>query len=316
MKYLILGSNGQTASYLIEKLISNGHTVVGVSRKTNHIFHPQFSHLHLDLRNFNQVEQLLNSENPDIVVNLASLSSVMACEKDPETSNLINYLMVVKVVEEIVRYNNQHGLNVSMIHCSSSEMYSGHGSIEVSERLDLNPLSTYGKHKALAHTYLATKRDQGLLMVSNAILFNHESPRRPITFVSQKIVQTARAISENKETLLKLGNVNIRRDWGYAKDYAEALNLMSTSKANSDYVVASGELHSIYEFVQHAFNYYNLELSEQTLQTDSLLIRKYENDGVWGNTNKIGSELGWKAQTNFSDLVRLMCEGETASSKN
>lgn len=308
MKYLILGSNGQTASYLIEKLLSDGHTVVGVSRKTNHFFHSQFSHLVLDLRNFDQIELLLDSENPDIVVNLASLSSVMACEKDPETSNLINYLMVVKVAEEIMRYNNQHGSNVSMIHSSSSEMYSGHGSIEVSEGLNLNPLSTYGKHKALAHTYLGTKRTEGLLVVSNAILFNHESPRRPVTFVSQKIVQTARAISQHNETMLKLGNVNIRRDWGYAKDYAEALSLMSTSRANSDFVIASGELHSIYEFVEHAFNYYNIELNELTLQTDSLLIRQNENDGVWGNTNKIKSELGWAAQTSFSRLVEIMCE--------
>lgn len=307
MRYLVLGANGQTASYLIERLLEDEHTVIGVSRTINPHGDKRVLNLILDLRNIQKLQGLLQDTQPDVVVNLASKSSVVACEIDPEDSNQINYLMVLRLIDEIIRYNNEFRKDIGLIHCSSSEMYSGHGAFEVFEHSQLNPTSVYGRHKALAHDYLISMRDKGLLRGSSAILFNHESPRRPKTFVSQKIVSGAKDISIGKIEFLTLGNVLIQRDWGYAKDYANAIRLISASNTLQDFVIASGKLHTILDFVERAFSFYGIKVNDTTLKLDQSLFRNRDNDALFGNPISIHNELGWSPTVNFEELVDLMC---------
>lgn len=315
MKILILGGSGQTGSYLCDLYTSSGSEVYNASRNASP--HPQnqakFYKIEVD-KKF-EIRQLLIELNPDLVVNLLSLSSVYECERNPEISLEINTNFVEKCLVAISEVQEIIGSRIEFIQASSSEMYSGNlaGTV-INEESELNPVTTYGKHKAMAHEKVMEYNSK-CGGARAAILFNHESPRRPPKFVSKKIINGILDIKFGQIETLELGNIGARRDWGYAADYAAGIEILGSQSEHPALVFASGELHSVEAFLIQAAKTIGVANIMDKVTINQDLVRKVENDGLIGDSTK-AKNLGWRHTQNFYSLIDLMASEELADRKN
>ena len=314
MLVAVFGAGGQTGYYLCRDLLKSGYSVIGVVRNNTPKLFPSFKgykQFEIDLSERIDFQRSFLGQKPNILVNLAGLSSVLDCESKPELSYRLNYELVRDLLFFVDTLNQKNGNDTFFFQASSSEMYSANSTLRVvDESTPLSPYSTYGSHKALAHQLVQQVRIGTEAKVSNLILFNHESPRRPANFVSRKITKSAYEISLGISDRLELGNVNTKRDWGHAEDYAQILKRLIDSKHTGDFVLATGILHSINDFVQIAFNHFNLQPTSKYVTISKNLTRLNEHSGLIGDTSKVRGLIGELNLRSFEDTIIDMCQHE------
>jgi len=323
-KALITGITGQDGSYLAEFLIAKGYEVHGVIRRsssfnTGRIMpiyqdpHEEDARMFLhygDLTDGSSVEKIVNQVLPDEVYNLAAQSHVRVSFDIPLYSIDTLGLGTLRLLEAI---RNVHGHRpVRYYQASSSEMYGKVQGVPQNEQTPFYPRSPYGCGKVMAYWLTVNYREAYRLHASNGILFNHESPRRGETFVTRKITRGLAQILAKKTDKLFLGNLEAKRDWGYAKDYVEAMWLMLQQEEPEDFVIATGETHSVRTFLDEAFGLVNLDWKKH-VEIDPRYYRPTEVDLLQGDASKARRLLGWRARTSFKELVRLMVEADLAA---
>jgi GDPmannose 4,6-dehydratase len=316
---LITGITGQDGSYLAELLLSKGYEVHGIIRRASTFntgrLDPIYSDPHAgktrlflhygDLSDASGLSRLLNEIKPQEIYNLAAQSHVRVSFDSPEYTADITATGAVRLLESI----RQIGLNVRFYQASSSEMYGMVQEIPQRETTPFYPRSPYGCAKVYAYWITVNYRESYGLHASNGILFNHESPRRGETFVTRKITRALAHIQAGLQDKLYLGNLEAKRDWGYAKEYVEVMWLMLQQEKPDDYVVATNETHSIREFLDVAFGHAGLDWKKH-VEIDSRYYRPAEVDLLIGDYSKAKRQLGWEPKTKFSDLVKLMVDAD------
>ena len=319
-KALITGITGQDGSYLSELLLEKGYEVHGIIRRsssfnTGRIIH-LFKDIHEtdnryflhygDLTDGSRLEQLVERIAPDEVYNLAAQSHVRISFDEPIYTANVVALGMLRLLEAIrTVFGNSH---VRFYQASSSEMY-GLAAAPQSERTPFYPRSPYACAKAYAYYQVINYREGYKLHASNGVLFNHESPRRGETFVTRKITRGLARILAGKDKKLYLGNLDAKRDWGYAKDYVEAMWLMLQQDTPDDYVIATGESWSVRDFLHEAATLVGIEWQD-FVEIDKRYFRPTEVDLLVGDATKAREKLGWKPKVSFSELVRLMMKAD------
>lgn len=311
---LITGVSGQTGSYLAEFLLNKGYRVIGMKRRTSlintdridHIFtHPNFKLVYGNMSDASSLWKLLKDNPVDEIYNLAAQSHVrVSFEVPEETLDVVGMgtLRLLNAYKELCP-------NARFYQASSSEMFGDNPEVPQNESTRMTPASPYAAAKLFAHNVVRNYRIGYGLHASCGILFNHESPRRGETFVTRKISLGAAKIKLGLQDKLLLGNIDAKRDWGHAKDYVEAMWLMLQQEKPDDYVVATGETHSVREFLEETFKLANLSV-EKHLVIDERLYRPHEVPILLGNSTKAKTVLGWKPKTTFKDLVKEMYESD------
>ena len=314
-KALITGITGQDGSYLAELLLEKGYEVYGIIRRSSnfntqrieHIFkdlHENENKLHLlygDLSDASSIGAIMRKTMPDEVYNLAAQSLVKVSFEIPEYTAEITALGSLRILEAI----RQFCPKAKYYQASSSEMYGKVKETPQSEKTPFHPRSPYGVSKVFSYWITKNYRESYGLFACNGILFNHESPRRGETFVTKKITKAIAKIKAGKQKKLYLGNLDAKRDWGYAKDYVEAMWLMLQTKKPEDYVIATGETHSVKEFLEEAFNLVGLDWKNY-VEIDQRYFRPAEVDLLIGNPQKAKENLKWESTTKFKELVKIM----------
>ena len=309
MKALITGITGQDGSYLAELLLNKGYEVHGIIRRSSsfntgridHIF-PQLYLHYGDLTS--DLTGIINDINPNEVYNLGAQSHVRTSFDIPEFTADVNALGTLRLLDAI------KGKGIKFYQASSSELYGGVYAEAQSETTPFYPRSPYAVSKLFAFWAVKNYREAYGMHASNGILFNHESPRRGPTFVTQKIVKAACSIFKGTQDKLYLGNLDSKRDWGYAKDYVEAMWLMLQQEKPDDYVIATGEQHSVREFLDLAFARLDLDWHKYVV-IDPRLFRPTEVDSLLGDPSKAMKVLGWNpSNTNLNGLVEIMIQAE------
>jgi GDPmannose 4,6-dehydratase len=320
-KALITGITGQDGSYLAELLLGKGYEVHGIIRRASSFNTGRIDHLYTDphlngVRFFLHYGDISDSTNlikllyrvqPDEVYHLAAQSHVRVSFDIPEYTGDVTGLGTVRILEAI----RETGLKAKFYQASSSEMYGKVSESPQSETTPFYPRSPYAAAKVYAYWSTVNYRESYGLFACNGILFNHESPRRGETFVTRKITRAAARIKAGLQDKLYLGNLAAQRDWGYAKEYVEAMWLMLQQDQPDDYVVATGETHSVEEFLAEAFALSGLDWRAH-VEIDPKYYRPTEVDLLVGDAGKARTMLGWKATTKFKELVRLMVEADTS----
>ncbi|MFT5564747.1 MAG: GDPmannose 4,6-dehydratase [Myxococcota bacterium] len=317
---LITGITGQDGSHLADLLIKKGYEVHGIIRRASsfntgrieHIYqdpHDEDVRLHLhhgDLTDGSQVAHLLREVRPDEVYNLAAQSHVAVSFMQPEYTGDVDGLGVVRILETI----RDNGIDTRFYQAGTSEMF-GDAPAPQSLETGFRPRSPYAAAKVYAHWMVRNYREAYGMYASNGILFNHEGERRGPTFVTRKITRAVAAIVAGRQDALYLGNLDALRDWGYAPDYVEAMWKILQQDTPSDYVVATGETHSVREFVATAFAHVGLDWTEFT-HIDPAYYRPTEVDHLCGDAEESYERLDWRPTTRFSRLVELMVEHDLA----
>jgi GDPmannose 4,6-dehydratase len=320
-KALITGISGQDGSYLAELLLEKGYEVHGIIRRSSSFNTDRIDHLYRDpheegvklfthygdLADSVSLTKLLYELQPDEIYHLGSQSHVRVSFDIPEYTFDITGAGTLRVLEAI----REAGVKARFYQASSSEMF-GAASPPQSERTPFHPRSPYAVSKVAAFWATVNYREAYGVFASNGILFNHESPRRGETFVTRKVTRAVARIRAGLQDKLYLGNLDARRDWGYAPDYVEAMWLMLQADRPGDYVIATGEAHTVREFVEAAFQQVGLEW-EQFVEIDPRYFRPAEVDMLLGDPTKAADELGWEAKVSFDELVRLMVEADVAA---
>ena len=311
---LITGVTGQDGSYLAEFLLEQVYKVVGMVRRTStlkferiHHIQDQIEIVQGDLLDQMSLIGLLQEYEPDEVYNLAAQSFVPTSFTQPVLTGEFTALGVTRVLEAI-RYVDP---KIRFYQASSSEMFGKVMEVPQRESTPLYPRSPYGVAKVYGHWITINYRESYNLFGCSGILFNHESPRRGLEFVTHKITNAAAKIKLGLASELRLGNLEARRDWGYARDYVRAMWLMLQHDAPDDYVVATGETHSVEEFVNETFAYLDLDWKEFVVQ-DERYYRPAEVDLLVGDPSKAGRVLGWEPSVDFRGLVHLMVDADLA----
>jgi GDPmannose 4,6-dehydratase len=309
---LICGISGQDGTYLTELLLGKGYEVVGTSRDADRAdFHNLGSRgirdrvrvVSMNLTDFRSVLQILDQVRPDEIYNLAGQSSVsLSFEQPIDTFNSITVAALNLL--EAVRFA---GRAVRLYNACSSECFGDTGDAAADETTPFRPSSPYATGRAAAFWAVANYREAYGLHACSGILFNHESPLRPERFVTRKIVSAARRIAQGSKERLSLGTLSIVRDWGWAPEYVDAMWRMLQQDAPRDYVVATGEAHSLEEFVAEAFRALGLDWRPH-VDIDKSLTRPTDPHAVRGNPRRIAADLGWQAQTRMPALVRKLIE--------
>ncbi len=326
MRALITGITGQDGSYLAEWLLEQGAEVHGVVRRAStfttlridHLYEdPQVRgkklHLHYgDLSDPVQISGLIGEVQPDHVYNLGAQSHVRVAFDIPEYTGNITGLGTARLLEAL-RKSGRAG-SVRYYQASSAEIFGVPSETPQTERTPLRPASPSGCAKAYAHLLTETYRDAYGLHASNGILFNHESPRRGPTFVTRKITRAAARIKLGLQDALYLGDLDARRDWGHAADYVRAMWLMLAQDSPGDYVIATGETHSVRDFCREAFGLLDLDYKEH-VRHDPRYKRPREIAELRGDATKARRELGWEPRVRFRELVRLMVDHDLAEAK-
>jgi len=311
----ITGITGQDGSYLAELLLDKGYNVAGLIRRSSTIKKERIDNLHNcyssrfnlyygDLADSNVLNKLISKLKPDEVYNLAAQSHVRISWEIPEYTSDITGLGSLRLLEAIK--NNYP--KAKYYQASSSEMF-GASSPPQNENTKFYPRSPYGCAKLFSYWITKNYRESFNLFTCNGILFNHESPRRGENFVTRKITINAARIKLGLQDKLYLGNLDAKRDWGYAPDYVKAMWMMMQANKPADYVVATGETHSVKDFVKEVFAYHNLNW-EKYVEIDQRFLRPAEVDTLLGDYSKINFDLGWKPQTSFKELVKIMSEAD------
>jgi GDPmannose 4,6-dehydratase len=315
---LITGVTGQDGAYLTEFLLGKGYEVHGLLRRASlfntdridHLYHDQHLPgvnltLHYgDLSDGTALRRVLEKVQPDEVYNLAAQSHVKVSFEVPEYTADVVAMGTLRLLDALRDHAAHGGAAVRCYQAGSSEMY-GSAPAPQSERTPFQPRSPYAVSKAAAHWYAVNYREAYGLFICNGILFNHESPRRGETFVTRKVTRAAARIKEGLQEKLYLGNLDARRDWGFAGDYVEAMWLMLQQSKPDDYVVATGETHSVRELVERAFAELGLDWRSH-VEIDQRYLRPTEVDVLQGDAAKARETLGWRAQVSFDALVKMM----------
>lgn len=321
-KALITGITGQDGSYLAELLLAKGYEVHGIIRRASTFNTSRINNLYEDphingVRLFLHYGDIADSTNlikllyriqPDEVYHLAAQSHVRVSFDIPEYTGDVTGLGTVRLLEAI----REVGLKTRFYQAGSSEMYGLVQQVPQSETTPFYPRSPYGAAKLYAHWITVNYRESYGLFACNGILFNHESPRRGETFVTRKITRAVAQIKAGLQDKLYLGNLEAKRDWGYAKEYVEAMWLMLQQPEPDDYVIATGETHSVRDFLDEAFSHAKLDWKKY-VEYDARYERPAEVELLIGDASKARLKLGWVPQTTFHDLVHLMVDEEIAA---
>ena len=316
---LITGITGQDGSYLAELLLSKDYEVHGIIRRSSSFSTGRIDHLYRDphdrdvrlflhygdLSDSSSLISTVNNVRPDEIYNLGAQSHVMVSFEMPEFTADTAGMGTLRLVEAL----RHADWPVKFYQAGSSEMFGKVAESPQSERTPFYPRSPYAVSKVFAHWMTVQYREAYGLFAVNGILFNHESPRRGGTFVTRKITRGIAAILAGREQKLFLGNLDARRDWGYAPEYVEAMWRMLQADEPNDYVIATGEMHSVREFVEAAFSEAGLDWTAH-VEIDARYFRPTEVDELCGDASKASAELGWRSTTGFQDLVRIMVEAD------
>jgi GDPmannose 4,6-dehydratase len=318
---LITGVTGQDGSYLAELLLQKGYEVHGIKRRSSSFntervdniyvdLHEQCSRFFLhfaDLSDSSSLSRLLYEIRPEEVYNLAAQSHVRVSYDIPEYTCDVTATGALRLLESI----RQTGVKTRFYQASSSEMF-GSTPPPQSETSAFHPRSPYACAKLFGHSITVNYRESYEMFAVSGILFNHESPRRGETFVTRKIARAAAHIKHGLQPKLYLGNLDARRDWGYAPEYVEAMWMMLQQDAPNDYVIGTGETHSVREFVEEAFGHAGLDWREY-VEIDPRYFRPAEVDALRADAEAAHRDLGWRHRTGFKALVRLMVDAELES---
>jgi GDPmannose 4,6-dehydratase len=320
-KALITGITGQDGSYLAEFLLAKGYEVHGIIRRASTFNTGRIDHLYKDphingVRLFLHYGDIADSTNlikllyriqPDEVYHLAAQSHVRVSYDIPEYTGDVTGLSTIRILEAI----RETGVKARFYQASSSEMFGKVHEVPQRETTPFHPRSPYGVAKVYAHWAAVNYRESYDLFACCGILFNHESPRRGETFVTRKITRAVARIKDGQQKNLYLGNLDAKRDWGYAKEYVEAMWAMLQQDKPEDYVIATGETHSVAEFLTEAFSYVNLDWRDY-VELDPKYLRPAEVDLLIGDASKARREIGWNPKVTFKELVRLMVDADVS----
>ncbi len=311
-KALITGITGQDGSYLAEFLLGRGYDVVGMLRRSSTLNFERIAHiqddielLQGDLLDGASMINVLQESAPDEVYNLAAQSFVQTSFKQAVLTGETTALGVTRLLDGIRTVNPE----IKFYQASSSEMFGKVQEVPQSEETPFYPRSPYGAAKVYGHWITVNYRESYDLHASSGILFNHESPRRGLEFVTRKITNAAARIKLGIDSEVRLGNLDAQRDWGYAGDYVEAMYLMVQQDTPDDYVICTGETHTVRRFCELAFGALDLDY-EQYVVIDPKFYRPAEVDLLIGDRAKAEQRLGWVPQTSFEELVRMMVESD------
>lgn len=311
-KALITGISGQDGSYLTEQLLSKGYQILGTSRNTEAIKNQfavydkhQVEIIDWDAYNSKEFDRILNWHKPDEIYNFTAFSTGSGMYENPLMLSQINGQSVVQMLNSIHR----SGLNTKFLQASSSEIFRGSKTVPQNENTLPAPQNPYGIAKLYAQLMTKMYREHFGLFACSAILYNHESARRSVEFVTKKVVRGAVKIKLGLETKLKLGNLDAKRDWGFAGDYSNAMYLMLQANTPNDYVIATGKLHSVRELCDIAFKFLGLNYKEFVIE-DKFFHRLDKEVILTGDSQKIRSELGWSPNFDFKTLIQEMTKQE------
>lgn len=309
---LITGITGQDGSYLAELLLDKGYEVFGMVRRASVDKFERITHLmdriHLvqgDLLDQFSLIAALEKTEPDEVYNLAAQSFVPTSWAQPVLTSEFTAVGVTRLLESIRLVNNK----IKFYQASSSEMY---GKVRETPQTELTPFyprSPYGVAKAYGHYITVNYRESYDLFAVSGILFNHESPRRGLEFVTRKVTDGVARIKKGKAKELRLGNLDAKRDWGFAGDYVEAMYLMLQQSEPDDYVIATGETHTVERLVEVAFSYVGLNWKDY-VKVDPAFLRPAEVDLLIGDSSKARQKLGWKPKVTFEQMIQMMVDAD------
>lgn len=316
-KALITGITGQDGSYLAELLLSKGYEVHGIIRRSSSFNTGRIEHLYQDFHSKNAkiflhygdladssaLSRLLEKIQPDEIYNLAAQSHVRVSFDIPEYTADVVGLGTIRILDAI----KETKIKTRFYQASTSELYGKVVETPQTEKTPFYPRSPYACAKLYSYWITVNYRESYDIYACNGILFNHESPRRGETFVTKKITHAIARILKKEQDKLYLGNLEAKRDWGYAKDYVEAMWLMLQQEKAEDYVIATGETHSVREFLDEAFGLVGLDWKKY-VEIDPKYYRPAEVDLLLGDSTKAREKLGWKPKTTFKELVKIMLE--------
>lgn len=333
-KVLITGITGQDGSYLAEFLLNKDYEVHGFVRRSSSLIRERIEHLvsgthgkrlHLhygDLNDSNSINQLLNTVRPEEIYHLGGQSHVKISYEMPEYTTDVTGISTLRILEGI----RETGITAKFYHSASSDMFGKTRISPQDENTPLHPCNPYSIAKVFGYWTTMSYRDNYHMFCSNGIMYNHESPRRGENFVTRKITYSLASILRGQQEKLSLGNLEAKRDWGYAPDYVAAMWLIMQAKKPDDFIVASGESHSVREFVEEAAQFAGFELlwegsgvnergvdrrtGKTIIEVDPAFFRPAEVDILRGNPEKIKRVLGWKPTIGFNKLVQIMMEAD------
>jgi len=315
-KALITGITGQDGSYLAELLLEKGYEVFGTVRRLStpnieHISHIQdrVKLISADLLDQSSIAAAIEQSEPDEVYNLAAMSFVKTSFEQPVLTGEFTALGVTRVLEAIRSVNKK----IKFYQASSSEMFGKVTETPQKETTRFHPRSPYGVAKVYGHYITLNYRESYDMFACSGILFNHESPRRGIEFVTRKISHSVARISLGKQEKLQLGDMSPKRDWGFSGDYVEAMWLMLQQEKPEDYVIGTGETHSVEEFAKLAFEEVGITDWQKYVESNNpSFLRPAEVDYLIADYSKAKNELGWKPKTSFPELVKMMVKADVA----
>ena len=323
-KALITGITGQDGSYLAELLLAKGYEVYGIIRRSSSFNTDRIDHLYQDphesgtrlrlvygdLNDSSSLNTVLRQIQPDEIYNLGAMSHVRVSFDVPEYTGEITGLGTVRLLEAI----RETGIKPKFYQASSSELYGKVVEVPQTEKTPFHPRSPYGCAKAYAYYITVNYRESYGLFACNGVLFNHESPRRGETFVTRKITRAATRIKMGLQSKLFLGNLDAKRDWGFAGDYVQAMYLMMQADEPDDYVIATGETHSIRELLDETFSLLDLDWTPY-VEIDPRYYRPAEVDLLLGDASKARAKLGWQPAVSFKELISMMVQHDLELAK-
>jgi len=317
-KALITGITGQDGSYLAELLLSKKYQVYGLVRRASHVSTERIRHLldrieilDADLTDQSSLDAVMSEIQPDEVYNLAAQSFVPTSWKQPVLTGEVTALGVTRILESIRR----HAPKARFYQASSSEMFGKVRETPQKETTPFHPRSPYGVAKCYGHYITVNYRESFGLFAASGICFNHESPRRGLEFVTRKVTHAVARIKLGFAKELRMGNLQAKRDWGFAGDFVEAMWRMLQQKKPDDFVIATGETHTVQELLETAFSAVDLDW-ERYVKVDKALLRPAEVDLLIGDASKARKILGWKPTVGFKELIRRMVESDLALVRN
>ena len=324
---LITGINGQDGKYLFKFLIKKGYVVHGISRRSpkEDITNEKDIHFHYsDLTDYSELMKIIQEVQPDEIYNLAAQSNVKVSFEKPEYTTLINALAPLKILEIIRTLGFER--KTRFFQASTGEFFGSSKEVPQKENTPFYPKSPYAVSKLYAYWICVNYREAYDIFACNGILFNHESPIRPENFVTRKITKAASRIKKGLQDRLYLGNLNSKRDWGFAGDYVEAIWLMLQQEKPDDYIIATGEAHSVRELVEFAFREVDIEIEWEgeglnevgkdvsngrvLVEVDPAFYRPVESNLLVGDSSKARKKLGWEPKVSFEELVKMMTRSD------
>jgi GDPmannose 4,6-dehydratase len=315
---LITGITGQDGSYLAEFLLNKDYEVFGLVRRTSTVNYERIKHIQDkiklisgDLLDQNSLINAIKESNPDEIYNLASQSFVPTSWKQPVFTGEATALGVARVLEAIRAVNPK----IKFYQASSSEMFGRAKEFPQTEKTQFYPRSPYGVAKLYGHWITVNYRESYNMFCCSGILFNHESPRRGLEFVTRKVTNAAVRIKLGLANELRLGNLDAKRDWGFAGDYARAMWLMLQQEKPDDYVISTGITHSVRDLVKIAFDYVNLNWKDYVI-VDPKFVRPAEVELLLGDSTKALKKLGWAPETSFEELIKMMIDADLERIEN